>query len=85
MRAWNRILLRWSWPRIKREVREIKSEWESERVNALNQMELIAVQESSIYSLYRVLGVTLYFSKGFLKVVSEAPQSLGVTMVCFLE
>ena len=31
-RAQNGILLRWSWPRIKGEVRETKSEWGSERV-----------------------------------------------------
>ena len=41
-------------------------------------------------SLYRVLEVTLYFSKGFLEAaagglaVAEAPWPLGVTMVCFL-
>ena len=42
-------------------------------------------------SLYRALGVTLYFSEGFLEVtarvsaVAEALQLLGVTIVCFLE
>jgi len=42
-------------------------------------------------SLCRVLGVTLYFSKGFLEVSAEESavaavlQSLGVTMVYFLE
>ena len=42
-------------------------------------------------SLCRVLEITLYFSKGFLKtatkesIVAEALQSLGVTVVCFLE
>ena len=41
-------------------------------------------------SLCGVLGVTLYFSKGFLEaaagesVVAEAPRPLGETMVCFL-
>ena len=41
-------------------------------------------------SLYRVLGVVLYFSKGFLKAttgvsaVVKAPRPLEVTMVCFL-
>ena len=43
-----------------------------------------------VLSLCGVLGVTLYFSKGFLKAaarglaVVEIPQSLGVTIVCFL-
>ena len=41
MRARNRILLRWSWPRIKREVREMKSEWGSERADALSQIGLV--------------------------------------------
>jgi len=42
-------------------------------------------------SLCRVLGVALYFSKGFLEAaarvsaVAEAPWLLGETMVCFLE
>ena len=42
-------------------------------------------------SLCEVLGVTLYFSKGFLEAaarvsaVAEALQPLGQTMVCFLE
>ena len=42
-------------------------------------------------SLCRVLGVALYFSKGFLEaaarvsVVAEAPWPLGETVVCFLE
>jgi len=42
-------------------------------------------------SLCRVLGITLYFSKGFSETavresaVAEALQLLGVTMVCFLE
>ena len=42
-------------------------------------------------SLCRVLGVTLYFSKSFLKVtarvpaVAKAPWPLEVTVVCFLE
>jgi len=41
-------------------------------------------------SLCRVLGVALYFSKGFSEAaaggsaVAEALQPLGVTMVCFL-
>ena len=41
-------------------------------------------------SLCRVLGVTLYFSKGFseaaavVSAVAEAPRPLGETMVCFL-
>ena len=41
-------------------------------------------------SLYRVLGVTFYFSEGFLEAdarvsaVAEAPRPLGETMVCFL-
>jgi len=43
------------------------------------------------FSLCRVLGVILYFSEDFLEaaagelVVTEAPQPLGVTVVCFLE
>jgi len=42
-------------------------------------------------SLCGVLGVALYFSEGFSEAaarksaVAEAPQPLGVTMVCFLE
>ena len=36
-------------------------------------------------SLCGVLGVTLYFFKGFSEVVAKALQSLGVTVVCFLE
>ena len=42
-------------------------------------------------SLCRVLGVTLYFSKGFSEVaarvlaVAEALWLLGETVVCFLE
>ena len=41
-------------------------------------------------SLYRVLGVTLYFSKGFLKAavrgsaVAKVPWLLDMTVVCFL-
>ena len=41
-RARNRILLRWFWPRIKREIRETKSEWGSEKVNALSWIGLVA-------------------------------------------
>ena len=48
-RAWNGILLRWSWPRIKGEVREIKSEWGSERVDVLRQIGLVAAQGSSMW------------------------------------
>ena len=36
-------------------------------------------------SLCGVLRVTLYFSKGFLKVVATVLQPLGMTIVCFLE
>jgi len=42
-------------------------------------------------SLCKVLGVTLYFSEGFLEAaagvsaVAEALWFLGVTIVCFLE
>jgi len=42
-------------------------------------------------SLCRVLGVALYFSKGFSEAaagvlaVAEAPWPLGETVVCFLE
>ena len=50
-RAWNGILLRWSWPRIKGEVRETKSEWGSERVNVLSQIGLVAAQGSSMWPL----------------------------------
>ena len=42
-RAWNGILLRWSWLRIKGEVRETKSEWGSERADALSWIRLVAV------------------------------------------
>ena len=48
MRAQNGILLRWFWPRIKREIRETKSEWELERADALSRIGLIAAQRSSI-------------------------------------
>ena len=43
-----------------------------------------------VLSLYRVLGITLYFSKNFSEAtvkglaVAEALQSLEVTIVCFL-
>ena len=47
MRARNGILLRWFWPRIKGEVREMKSELGSERVDTLSQIRLIAAQRSS--------------------------------------
>ena len=36
-------------------------------------------------SLYRVLEVTLYFSKDFSEAAAEASWSLEVTIVCFLE
>ena len=36
------------------------------------------------FSLYRVLKITLYFSKNFSEAVTEALWSLGVTMVYFL-
>ena len=36
-------------------------------------------------SLCRVLGITFYFSKGFLETVAEALQLLDETIVCFLE
>ena len=51
MRARNGILLRWSWPRIKGEVRETKSEWGSERVDVLSRIGLIATQGSSTWPL----------------------------------
>ena len=35
-------------------------------------------------SLCGVLGVTLYFSKGFSEAVAKAPWPLGETVVCFL-
>ena len=36
-------------------------------------------------SLCGVLGVTLYFSEGFLEAIAEVLQLLGETVVCFLE
>ena len=48
-RAQNRILLRWSWPRIKGEVREAKSEWGLERADALSWIGLVAAQGSSMW------------------------------------
>ena len=51
MRARNRILLRWSWPRIKGEVKETKSEWGSERADTLSQIGLVAAQWSSTWPL----------------------------------
>ena len=45
---------------------------------------------NTVLSQYRVLEVTLYFSKGFLEVtargltVAEVLQSFSVTIVCFL-
>ena len=85
MRAWNGILLRWSWPRIKGEVRETKSEciesnWTCCCIGKFN----------TALSLCRVLRVTFYFSKGSseaaarILAVAEAPQSLGETIACFL-
>ena len=50
-RAQNGILLRWSWLRIKGEVRETKSEWESERADVLSQMGLVTAQGSSMWPL----------------------------------
>ena len=47
-RARNRILLRWSWPRIKGEVMETKSEWGLERADVLSQIGLVAIQRSSM-------------------------------------
>jgi len=35
-------------------------------------------------SLYRVLGVALYFSEGVSEVAAEAPRPLEETVVCFL-
>ena len=49
-RAQNGILLRWSWLRIKREVRETKSEWGLEKADALSQIRLVAIQGSSMQS-----------------------------------
>ena len=51
IRAQNQILLRWSWPRIKRERRETKSECRSERADVLSWLKLIATQGSSIQLL----------------------------------
>ena len=48
-RAWNGILLRWFWPRIKEEIRKTKSEWGLERVDILSWMGLVAVQRSSMW------------------------------------
>ena len=50
-RAQNGILLRWSWSRIKGEVRETKREWGLERADALSQIELVATQRSSTWLL----------------------------------
>ena len=38
-----------------------------------------------VLSLYRILGIALYFSKDFSEAVAKALQPLGVTIVCFLE
>ena len=48
-RAQNGILLRWSWPRIKGEVRKTESEWGSERADALSWIGLVAAQRSSTW------------------------------------
>ena len=50
----------------------------------LNQTCCCTVKFNAALSLCGVLGVALYFSKGFSKAVAEAPQPLGETMVCFL-
>ena len=49
IRAQNEILLRWSWPRIKGEVRKTKSKWGLERTDALSQIRLVAAQGSSMW------------------------------------
>ena len=57
----------------------------------LNETHYCTEKFNVALSLYGVLGITLYFSKGFLEaaargsVVAEALQPLGVTVVYFLE
>jgi len=57
----------------------------------LDQTHYYTRKFNTALSLYRVLGIALYFSKDFSEaatrrsVVAEAPQLLGVTVVCFLE
>jgi len=50
----------------------------------LNRTRCYTGKFNTALSLCRVLGVALYFSKGFLEAVAEAPQPLEETMVCFL-
>ena len=55
-----------------------------------NQTHCCTGEFNATLSLYRVLGVALYFSKDFLETaagvsaVAEAPRPLEETMVCFL-
>ena len=56
----------------------------------LNQTYCCTGKFNVALSLCGVLGVTLYFSKGFsetaagISAVAEAPRPLGETIVCFL-
>ena len=92
IRAQNEILLRWSWPRIKGEVRKTKSKWGLERTDALSQIRLVAAQGSSMQPSVcaEFWGLLSIFSKDFSEAaaresaVAKAPQPLGVTVVCFL-
>jgi len=59
-------------------------EWTRVRCIELDRTYCCIGKFNVAFSLYRVLGVTLYFSEGFLETVTEALQFLGVTMVCFL-
>jgi len=57
----------------------------------LNKTHYCTRKFNTALSLCRVLGITLYFSKGFSEVatrglaVAKVLQPLRVTMVCFLE
>ena len=77
MRAWNAIL-RWSWPRIKGEVRETKNEWGSERVDALSWIGLIAAQGSSMWPSVCVesWGLLSIFPRVFWRQLPEYQQLL---------
>ena len=80
MRAQNGILLSWSWPRIKRERSKGNKEWmkiRKSRCIESNQTRCCTGKFNATLSLCGVLGVALYFSEGFSKVVAEALQPLG--------
>jgi len=74
-RAQNGILLRWSWPRIKGEVRETKSEWGSEKADALSQIKLVAAQGSSMWPSVCVE------SWGSLSIFPRVSRSLKVDLI----